>query len=293
MFAYAQFRLFQEGSSLYSALNPVTAALPDPSDFVALAASNGFAAVDHGADYWHAWVKRTSLAHVQEYCASYKCIIAHGGLPVNFREEDAAFEAGLATLPGIASTMKALGTRGMATWIMPVCKGDPADYRAMHVSRLKKVAAVLAHHGLKLGLEFVGPKTSRANGTPFVHTMGGMLELCSDIDDATCGLLLDSYHWYTSHATLDDIRGLPRDKVVHVHVNDAYPGSRDELQDMKRLLPGEGVIDLAGFLGALKTIGYDGPLAVETFSEELKTAGPHEAARRAGEAMLRMMKSIQ
>ncbi|MBX7256731.1 MAG: sugar phosphate isomerase/epimerase [Candidatus Hydrogenedentes bacterium] len=278
---------------MFPTLNPVTASLPDPQDYVALAAANGFAAVDHGADFWHAWVESAGLAKVQEYCTSKKCTIAHGGLPVDFRQDDATFEAGLGKLPAIAATMKALGTRGMATWIMPVCKVDPAEYRSMHVRRLKKVAAVLSHHGLKLGLEFVGPKTSRSEGNPFIYTMQGMLELCSEIDDATCGLLLDSYHWYTSNGTLDDIRRLSVAKVVHVHVNDAYPGPRDELMDMKRLLPGEGVIDLPGFLTALKSIGYTGPLAVETFSDDLKAAGPQEAARRAGEAMLRMMKSIQ
>lgn len=270
-------------------LNPVTASLPDPEDYIRLAAKNGFSAVDHGADFWAAWVHSTSLEHVKEFCASQGCAIGHGGLPVNFRKSEGSFLADLKLLPGICVLMKALNTRGMATWIMPVAPADVAEFRAMHVTRLKRVAEVLAGHGLKLGLEFVGPKTSRGQGTPFVHDMPGMLELCAEIDAATCGLLLDSYHWYTAHATVEDIRRLRADQVVHVHINDAYPGPIDELQDMHRLLPGEGAIDLKGFLEALRHIGYDGPVAVETFSDELKEMGPDEAARRAGDAMRRVM----
>jgi len=77
---------------------------------------------------------------------------------------------------------------------------------------------------------------------------------------------------------------------VHVHINDAYPGPIDELLDLKRLLPGDGVIDLVAFLKALKTVGYDGPISVETFDEALKKVGPQEAAQRAGRALLQVMK---
>ena len=54
---------------------------------------------------------------------------------------------------------------------------------------------------------------------------------------------------------------------------------------MERLLPGEGVIDLAGFLGALRQIGYEDYMGVETFSAELKALTPLAAARRAKAAV--------
>src|ERR1700733_8120886 len=54
---------------------------------------------------------------------------------------------------------------------------------------------------------------------------------------------------------------LSASQVVYVHVNDAPRGSTVERQlDGVRLLPGgSGVIDLTGFLGAPEAIGYDGP----------------------------------
>lgn len=270
-------------------LNPVTAWLPEPEAYIELAAKNGFKAVDGSAAHWTAWVQRTSLEHVKEFCAQHGCIIGHGDMFVNFREGDGAFEADLEKLPAACAVMKALGARGMATWIKPVAPDNVADFRRMHVARLKRVAAILKVHGLMLGLEFVAPKTSRAQGIPFVYDMAGMLDLCAEIALEVCGLLLDSYHWYTSHATVSDILKLHARQIVHVHINDCHPGPIDEQLDLVRLLPGDGVIDLVAFLRALKTVGYDGPVSVETFDEELKKVGPQEAARRAGRAVLQVM----
>ncbi len=270
-------------------LNPATAWLPDPEAYIALASQSGFKAVDAGADHWAAWLQRTSLDHVNEVCAKHGCIVGHGGLPANFREDEAAFDADLAKLPACCVAMKALKTRGMATWIRPTAPGDAAEYRKMHVRRLKKVAAILKDYGLMLGLEFVAPKTARAEGTPFIFDMPGMLELGAEIDGEFCGLLLDSYHWYTSHASVEDIRKLKAKQIVHVHINDAHPGPIDEQMDLERLLPGEGVIDLAAFLQAVHATGYDGVVSVETFDEALRKAGPEEAARRAGKALAGVM----
>jgi len=271
-------------------LNPVTAWLPEPEAYIKLAAKNGFKGVDAGAEHWTAWVHRTSLDYVKEFCAVQGCAVGHGGMPVNFREDEATFEAELAAFPGMCAVMKALGTRGMATWVKPIAPtGNVAECRATHIRRLKKVAAILKDHGLMLGLEFVAPATVRVGATPFVYDMPGMLELGAEIDPDTCGLLLDCYHWYTSHAVIEDILKLKPRQIVLVHINDAYPGPIDELLDLKRLLPGDGVIDLVAFLKALKTIGYDGPVSVETFDEELKQIGPEEAAKRAGKAVLDIM----
>jgi len=68
--------------------------------------------------------------------------------------------------------------------------------------------------------------------------------------------------------------------VVYVHVNDAPTGIPvDEQIDHTRGMPGEtGVIDIAGFLEALKSIGYSGPVVPEPFKKELADL-PDDAAR--------------
>jgi sugar phosphate isomerase/epimerase len=100
------------------------------------------------------------------------------------------------------------------------------------------------------------------------------------------GLLVDCWHWYTSGGSTMDLASIPVEQVVHVHINDAPQVPRDEQIDNVRLLPGaSGVIDIIGFMKTLGAIGYDGPVAVETFSEELNQLSPDEAAGRASEAV--------
>jgi len=115
--------------------------------------------------------------------------------------------------------------------------------------------------------------------------MDQLLEMIDEIGRPNVGLLVDSFHWFTAGHTVEELVRVPKERVVHVHINDAPDRPRDEQIDMERLLPGEGVIDLAGFLGALRQIGYEDYMGVETFSAELKALTPLAAARRAKAAV--------
>jgi sugar phosphate isomerase/epimerase len=99
------------------------------------------------------------------------------------------------------------------------------------------------------------------------------------------GLLLDSWHWHHAGATTDDILKAGRDRIVHVHFNDAPNLPPDQIRDNQRLLPGEGVINLVGFLQALHKIGYNDALSVEVFGRMDKEA-PEIAARKGLEASI-------
>ena len=132
------------------------------------------------------------------------------------------------------------------------------------------------------------PATSRAGKKhPFIHDMKGMLELADAIGTGNVGLLLDCWHWYCSRGTPDDILALRPEQVVHVHVNDAPAGVQIDRQlDHRRAMPAEtGVIDVAAFLGALETIGYDGPVMAEPFSEKVRSLPPDQAVRLTAEAL--------
>lgn len=273
------------------ALHPATASLPEAEAYVHLAARNGFTGIDHSAAYWARWVQTTSLAYVQEFCGEQGCAIVHGSLPMNLRADDATFAEDLKELPRFAAIMSDLGVRAMCKSVPCATPLPAAEAYAKLVARLKSVRGVLTDFGLSFGIEFVGPKTSRGQDAPLVCDLPGAIDLCGDVGPG-CGLLIDSYHWYTSHATVEDIMMLDPAMVLHIHLNDAMAGPVDELLDRKRLLPGAGVIDLRGFLGALARLGYDGAVSVETFSDSLDAAGPEEAARLAGETMGRTLSAF-
>lgn len=201
-------------------------------------------------------------------------------LPVDWRGGEENWETGLADLPRLAQACAAIDCRRTMEWIMP-CSNEReySENRRFHVERFTPIARILSDNGCSIGLEFIGPKTLRdTQKHPFVHTMEAMLDMGAEIGP-NVGLLLDCFHWYTSHSTVDAVRALRPEQVVFVHVNDVPKGLEiDQQVDGTRGLPGEtGVIDIAGFLQALQAIGYDGPVAPEPFKKELANLPSNEA----------------
>jgi sugar phosphate isomerase/epimerase len=77
---------------------------------------------------------------------------------------------------------------------------------------------------------------------------------------------------------VDDILRAGNAGIVHVHLNDAKAQPPEEVLDGERLMPGEGVINLNGFLQALAKIKYEGAVSVEVFGRGLKDMKPEEGA---------------
>lgn len=212
--------------------------------------------------------------------------------PLDVAGDEQTYQEGLRALPAIAARAAAVGatrcTRAVRPW------SDDRDWNEnwrFTVQRLRPVAAILAEHGCRLGLEYVGPATSRrGHRYQFVHTMEAALSLGREIGSGT-GLLLDSWHWYTAQETPEDIARLTNDDVVSVHVNDAPAGLRvDEQIDLERLLPGaSGVIDIGAFLGALRALNYDGPVIVEPFDKSLEKLDAPERLRLTADALEKVM----
>ncbi|MBN1803859.1 MAG: sugar phosphate isomerase/epimerase [Sedimentisphaerales bacterium] len=221
--------------------------------------------------------EKKSASEIREWIEMMKSRgIKYGaaGLPVEFREDDNRFEQDMTRLPKQAEILRQLGVKRMATWVMP---GHNELTYMQNFNRLKKrfrdIATVLKDNDIRLGLEFVGPRTTRARFRfPFICTSIDMMELVDSIGTGNAGLLLDSWHWYTSHGTVEELLQLSNKDVVHVHVNDAPSGIPvDKQVDNRRELPvTTGVIDMKGFINALVKIGYDGPVECEPFDQKLR-----------------------
>jgi sugar phosphate isomerase/epimerase len=212
-------------------------------------------------------------------------------LPVEFRRDDEAFRRDMAGLPALASALQKAGVTRVGTWLPP--GSDRLTYVAnfrRHADRLRQAAKVLGDHGLRFGLEYVGPKTAWSSSRhPFIHTMAETRDLIAEIGAPGVGLVLDSWHWYTAGESADDVKALTNADVVACDLNDA-PRSVpiDEQRDGVRELPAAtGVIDLKGFLSALSAIGYDGPVRAEPFNATLRTLPPGEAVAATARAMKR------
>jgi sugar phosphate isomerase/epimerase len=205
------------------------------------------------------------------------------GLPTDWRTTEENWRKGLEELPRLAKAAAAIGGGRTMTWILSCSNERNFDQNwRFHVARFRPIAEILGEHGCALGLEFLGPKTIRdSQRFPFVHTMEAMVAMGQEIG-TNVGLLLDCWHWHTSAGTLEELHHLKAEQVVYVHVNDAPVGvALDDYVDNVRGLPGEtGVIDIAGFLRALQTIGYDGPVTPEPFKKELSALSSDEERLR-------------
>lgn len=214
---------------------------------------------------------------------------ASAGLPVEFRKDAATFRQEIDRLPALAKALQRAGVTRMGTWIMP--NHSELNYLQnfrQHAVRLREVATLLQDHNIRLGLEYVGPKTLwTANRFPFVHTMAETQELIAAIGQPNVGLLLDSFHWYTAGESIEDIRSLSAQEVVACDLNDARANlARDEQIDGQRMLPlATGVINSKNFLEALMDIGYDGPVRAEPFNEQLNQLEDEAAVAETAKAM--------
>ncbi len=219
------------------------------------------------------------------------------GLPVQYRRDEEQFKKGLAGLGKQADLLKKLGVKRMATWLTP--GHSELTYKQnfeLHEKRLREVAEVLKDYDIRLGLEFVGPKTSRRRYRyEFIYKQSQIMELARAIGTGNVGVLMDSWHWYTSGGTVEELLQLSGKDIVHVHVNDAPAGIAVEQQiDNRRKLPATtGVIDLKGFINALVKIGYDGPVECEPFDQELRAMEDGAALQKTIDSLNRLWALIE
>jgi sugar phosphate isomerase/epimerase len=254
-----------------------------------LAKVGGFEGIDLDINEMTEILKTKSIDEIKNINREKGLKLGGWVLPVDYRGNESKFQEDLEKLPTVAQMARELGWLRVITWIFPSSDKMPfKENFEFHAKRLRSVAEILNDHECSLGLEFIGPKTSRINGKyKFIYDITGMLKLCSAIGTSNVGILLDSWHWYTSRGTIAQIRQLKNKDVVYVHVNDAPAGIPvDEQIDSVRKMPGEtGVIDIIGFMKALKKIGYDGPVTPEPFDKELKEMPIREAVKRVGRAL--------
>ncbi|NEW08679.1 sugar phosphate isomerase/epimerase [Paenibacillus sp. SYP-B3998] len=238
--------------------------------FIQKASQYGFEAVDTtGADL-ETFIEAYGLKGANTYLQEHGVQIGAISLSPQWRTDEAEFRNGLTHLVRDAEAAASLGCTACCTYVLPSTDYPAAHFMALATRRLRTCAQVLGAFGIKLGLEFVGPHHLRTRWKhPFIWDLHSTLDWIETIGESNVGLLFDAYHWHTNEHTIADILRLKREQIVHVHINDAPHVPISEVLDNERLYPGEGVIDLEGFLRALHKIGYEGII-----SQEILTAQP-------------------
>jgi sugar phosphate isomerase/epimerase len=270
-------RAFAGQSNMFLSLNSVLLqGRVQWPEFARLAARTGFP----GTDIMLGPAMQAGAGATNELLADLKIRPAVIDFPVEFRKDDAAFNASLTHLEAAAQFAAAIRCPRMITYIMPSSDTPKDELREIYKRRFTESARILAGSGVRLGLEFLGPlELRKAHKYEFIWRMNDMLAFARECGP-NVGLLLDSWHWHHAGATPEDIVAAGRDRIVHVHFNDSPNLPPEQIHDNQRLLPGEGVINLTGFLRALQSIHYNDALSVEVFGRT-KDMTP-EAAAKAG-----------
>jgi sugar phosphate isomerase/epimerase len=252
---------------------------------VELAAHFGFDGVAVDTGYAMASSPETVVQMLEEHNLQ----LGAWGLPIRLMGPEEDYRPQFEKLPAVAECCNRMGALRCSTWVP--CASDELTYEEGYkllLGRVREIAEVLDKQRVRLGLEFVGPKTSRAGKKyEFIHTMDQMLELCDDVPTGNVGLLLDAFHVFTGGNQMDDVLKLTDEQIVNVHVNDGIGGvSAEEQIDGIRELPNQGgAFDCKRFLSNLKKIGCTSPVMVEPFCKRLGEMSQEDAIRATKDAL--------
>ena len=95
------------------------------------------------------------------------------------------------------------------------------------------------------------------------------------------GLIVDSFHTLSLGDGYAGIASVPGDRIFYVQLADAPKLSMDVLSWSRhyRNFPGQGALDVTGFLRAVLASGYQGLLSLEIFNDEFRAAPSQLTAR--------------
>ena len=124
-----------------------------------------------------------------------------------------------------------------------------AEWERM-VAELRAAASRASEHGVRLAIEPLNRYE-----TDLVNTAAQGVELCDEIGADNVGLLLDTYHLNIEEKSVGDAIRAAGDRLFHFHACENDRGT-----------PGTGHVPWAEAFAALKEIGYDGQVVIESFT---------------------------
>ena len=168
--------------------------------------------------------------------------------------------------------MQELGTRLLLVCsnVSPVSIGD--DSRA--AADLAEMAERARKRGLRVGFEAL------AWGR-HISTWRHAWRVLDAANHSALGLIVDSFHTLAAGDDLSELSIVPSEKIFYAQLADAPKMSTDVLSWSRhfRNFPGQGQLPVASFLRDLVGAGYRGPLSLEIFNDEFRSAPARLMAR--------------
>jgi 4-hydroxyphenylpyruvate dioxygenase len=168
--------------------------------------------------------------------------------------------------------------------VSPLCLGG-IDRAAADFHALGERAA---RHGIRVGYEAL------AWGR-HVNDHRDAWEIVRRADHANVGLIVDSFHTLARRIDPDTIRAIPGDRIFFVQLADAPKIDMDLLYWSRhfRNMPGEGDLDVTGFMRAVAATGYDGVLSLEIFNDQFRGGSPKSISVDGHRSLVYLMDQVQ
>jgi len=108
------------------------------------------------------------------------------------------------------------------------------------------------------------------------------------------GLILDSFHTLARGIDPETIRRIPGDKIFFVQLADAPAIDMDLLYWSRhfRNMPGEGDLDVTGFMRAVMATGYAGPISLEIFNDQFRGGRPKTIAKDGYRSLVALLDDV-
>ena len=133
-----------------------------------------------------------------------------------------------------------------------------ASQRARDLARCAKNLRVVARYAEDKGVQLALEPLNRFE-TSFVNLTEQAIELAEMIGSPAVKLMMDTFHANIEEKSLGAAIALAGKRLIHVHANENDRGT-----------PGTGHVSWAEIGPALKAVGFDGALVIESFSTSVK-----------------------
>ncbi|MCR6672925.1 bifunctional sugar phosphate isomerase/epimerase/4-hydroxyphenylpyruvate dioxygenase family protein [Devosia ginsengisoli] len=120
-------------------------------------------------------------------------------------------------------------------------------------------------------------------------------EIVRRADHPSIGIILDSFHTLARGIDADSIRSIPGDRIFIVQLADAPRIDMDLLYWSRhfRNMPGEGDLDVTGFMRAVAATGYSGPISLEIFNDQFRSGSPRTIAADGHRSLVYLMDQVR
>jgi 4-hydroxyphenylpyruvate dioxygenase len=168
--------------------------------------------------------------------------------------------------------------------VSPIALGG-IDRAAADFAELGDLAAA---HGIRVGYEAL------AWGR-HINDHRDAWEIVRRADHPSIGLILDSFHTLARNIDVETIRSIPADRIFFVQLADAPLIAMDLLYWSRhfRSMPGEGDLDVIGFMRAVAATGYNGILSLEIFNDQFRGGSPRSIAVDGRRSLINLMDRVR